>query len=576
MGTMRKLLRWVFVPIVLFALSTGKLFAAEPARPYPEQTADLFSSTTVWNIHLKFAPDEWAAMEPKEPTRGFFGGGGPRDPKEFGPGMFLAPAFFKDGDVNHDQKISAREFDDLVAKWFSEWDKDKAGKLTLGRLRAGITSAFSGGGGATPFLRIRLQGDEGHRNGLASAMGVEFKYVHADFEFEGQQFKDVAVRFKGNGTWLQSRGSDKRSMKVEINHFNKDQKLAGVTTLNLHNDVTDSSWMNEVLSHRLFRDAGIPAARFAYARVYLTVPGKADHKYIGLYSIVENVDKHFVQDNIGGKKGALLKPVSNELFAYMGADWTRYNQTYDPKTNLNKRDKQRIIDFCKLLESADDAEFSSKLANYLDLDEFSRFMAVTVYLSTLDSILVIGQNYYVHIDAAGKFQFLPWDLDHSFGQFPLVGTQEQREQLSINHPWRGNNRFLERVFNVAEFKKLYLDHLADFSKGIFKPERFAKQVDELAAAIRPAIVEESSDKLARFDAIVAGNPIEPIGFGPPPRPTTQPAAPPVKPDATSRPVPPDTRPGPQRWLIKPIKAFVPIRTQSLLDHLSAKSNALAL
>src|SRR5258706_6792271 len=514
MGKMRSFLRYPFVAIVLFVLTAHSVFAAESTRPFPEKTADLFSSTTVWNVHLKFTADQWATMEPNQPTRGFFGGGGPRDPKEFGPGMFLAPAFLKTGDVNHDEKLSAKEFDDLAAKWFGEWDKGKTGKLGLPQLRAGITATFSGGGVAAPFQRIRLQGDEGRRNGLASAMGVEFKFVHADLEFEGQQFKDVAVRFKGNGTWLMSRASDKRWMKGELDKFDKDQKLAGITTLNLHNNVTDSSWMNEVLSHRLYRDAGVPAARFAYARVYLTVPGKCDHKYIGLYSIVENVDKHFVQDNIGGKKGALLKPVSNELFAYMGADWTRYNQTYDPKTNLNKRDKQRIIDFCKLLESADDAEVSSQLANYLDLDEFSRFMAVTVYLSTLDSILVIGQNYYVHIDAAGKFQFLPWDLDHSFGQFPLVGTQEQREQLSIHHPWRGNNRFLERVFNVAEFKKLYLDHLADFSKGIFKPERFAKQVDELAAAIRPAIVEESSDKLARFDSIVACNPIEPVGFGP--------------------------------------------------------------
>jgi hypothetical protein len=261
----------------------------------------------------------------------------------------------------------------------------------------------------------------------------------------------------------------------------------------------------------------------------------------------------------------------------MGSDWKQYVQTYDPKTNLSTKQQKRIIDFCKLLERASDEDFAAKLPTYLDLDEFARFMSVTVYLSTLDSILCIGQNYYVYIDASGKFQFMPWDLDHSFGQFPLVGTQEQREQLSILHPWRGDIPFLERVFKVEEFRKKYLEHMADFSTSIFRPERFVKQVDEIAAAIRPAIVEENENKLARFDAIVAGYPVEPVGFGPPPRPpTTRPAKTAIPATATSRPMPPDTTPGPQRALVKPIKAFVQVRIQSVVDQLAGKSKGLTL
>src|SRR5215210_5241158 len=110
-------------------------------------------------------------------------------------------------------------------------------------------------------------------------------------------------------------------------------------------------------------------------------------------------------------------------------------------------------------------------------------MFVTVFLSTRDSIVSIGQNYLVYLDpTSNKLQFIPWDLDHSFGQFPLVGTQEQREKLNIHRPWRGDNRFLERVFKVEEFKKLYLARMEDFSKTIFTPERFHKQVDEISIA----------------------------------------------------------------------------------------------
>lgn len=161
-----------------------------------------------------------------------------------------------------------------------------------------------------------------------------------------------------------------------------------------------------------------------------------------------------------------------------------------------------------------DEEFAARIGDYLDLDEFARYMAVTVYLSTLDSILSMGQNFYVYLDPkTNKFQFLPWDLDHSFGQFAMGGDQSQREQLRINHPWRGDVHFLERVFKVEAFKKIYLAKFQEFNKTIFVPDRFLKQVDEFGAALRPAVKDESASMLERFDKVVAGEAIAPNRFG---------------------------------------------------------------
>jgi hypothetical protein len=47
-----------------------------------------------------------------------------------------------------------------------------------------------------------LQGSPGERNGWGAANGVAFQYAHADLEFAGQKFRDVGVRFKGNGTYM--------------------------------------------------------------------------------------------------------------------------------------------------------------------------------------------------------------------------------------------------------------------------------------------------------------------------------------------------------------------------------------
>ena len=534
---------------------------------------ELFSLTNVYTAHFHFTADQWDAMEP-ESGANVFGvpanvtvgrngqnrtdaprpgpGAGPRPVPAFGPGMFLAPAFLNAADADRDGKLTPIEFNALGDRWFSAWDKDNSGKLNEDKLRDGLNGSLAapgGPGGGMP--RLNLQGSEGKRNGLASAMGVEFDYVKADLEFADRKFTNVAVRYKGNGTWMMSQGSIKRSMKVDLNEFVKGQKIAGISKLNFHNAITDGSWMNEVLSHQLFRDAGVPAPRTAYSRVYVTVPGKFEKRFLGLYSLVENIDDNFADERFGTSKGSLFKPVTPEPFKDLGNDWSKYQQTYDPKDNPTPAETQRVIDFAKLVTHASDDEFAAKLPEYLDLEQFSRFMAGTVWLCALDSILGPGQNYYMYLDPkTRKFQFFPWDLDHSFGQFFLMGDQRQRNELSIHKPWRGENRFLGRVFKSEEFKKLYLARLKEINETIGRPERINKQVDQIAAAIRPAVKDESDEKLARFDKAAAGESLEPAGFG----------------GGGPRAGGP-----PQMMAVQPIKKFVLARAESIGAQLAGKS-----
>ena len=231
------------------------------------------------------------------------------------------------------------------------------------------------------------------------------------------------------------------------------------------------------------------------------------------------------------------------MFSDLGDDWKAYNQTYDPK-DASKADKNRVIETCKFVTKSDDKEFAAKIGDYIDLDEFARYMAVTVWLTDLDGILGPGQNFYLFLHPrTHKFNFIAWDQDHSFGQ--MRGSQEERETLSIHRPWTGQNQFLERIFKVEAFKKKYLAYLDEFSKTIFKPERLAKQVDELAPIIRPAIKQESSEKLSRFETVVAGKSAEGMGFGP-------------------------------FGNAKPIKGFVPERNKSVVAQLAGKEEGATL
>lgn len=461
-------------------------------------------------------------------------------------------------DSDRDSKVSKKEFDDAFQRWSKEWDQGGVGELGAEALREGMNKTLGGGmpgGGGGGFVP-RLQGAEGKRNGLSAAAGIDFEYVRADLEFAGARVTDVAVRYKGNGTYMMSRGSEKKSLKLDLNEFVKGQKVAGVSKINFHNNVTDASWMNEPLSYALYRDAGVPAPRTSYARVNTTVSGVHTNRYLGLYSIVENLDDDWAESRFGTRKGAIFKPVTPALFSDLGNDWARYQQTYDPKGEPAAKQKQRVIDFAKLVSHAEESEFARRLPEFIDVDEFSRFMAVTVWLSTLDSILAIGQNYVVYLHPkTDRFQFVPWDLDHSFGNFMLQGTQEEREQLSISEPWVGQNRFLERVMQVAVVREAYLSRMKEFQGTIFQAARIQKQVDELAGLLKGAVREEG-EKLSRFEKVVAGEPVGMAGFG--------------GGGGGRGPGGPGDMPG-FGQPVKPIKAFVRVRHQSVADQLAGKS-----
>jgi hypothetical protein len=355
-----------------------------------------------------------------------------------------------------------------------------------------------------------LHGNPGERNGWRTVQfGIHFTFAHADLTFEGMPFKDIAARYKGSATYSpRSIAAGKNSLKLDLNKFVKGQKLAGVSTLNFHNAIADPSWLNEVLAYRLYRDAGVPAPRTAYVRVHLTVPGTYDRRYSGLYVLVENIDSNFVRARFPTDEGAVLKPVSVNLFSDLGDVWDdRYHQTYDPKTDLTDAEKARIIAFCRLVTHATDADFSARIAGFVDLDQFSRYFAVVAWLNNWDSILDRGQNFYMWLNpATGKFLFIPWDQDHSFGYF---GAQPSGSHTTgdVRKPWPNHVRFLERMMAVPALRAMYLDRMREFSRTIFQPARFSAEVAELAPILRP-LARLDPPKPAGTQRFVAMDPME--------------------------------------------------------------------
>jgi spore coat protein H len=354
-----------------------------------------------------------------------------------------------------------------------------------------------------PDGKFSLSNTNASRNGLLGAIGLDLDWTTARLEFGGVEFTNVAVRFKGNGTFLGAIGGVKKPLKVDLGRNARGRSLAGVQVLNFGNLTGDFSCLSDTMAYEFFRAAGVPASRSTFGHVTLTVADLWDARPFGLYVMVENIDAAFARERFGTDQMGLFKPVTYALFDYLGEDWEAYHKIYDPKLPLTEAQKRRVIETAKLVTQSADEDFARRASEFFDFDEVARFVAVNSLLSSYDGFLNNGQNFFMYLDpSSDRFGFLPWDLDRAWGEFPFTGTLEDKEQASIDHPWVADHRLLERLFAVPAFKELYRQRLAEIFRAHFVPARLAARVDQLASVVRPGLVDESDLRQSKFEEAI--------------------------------------------------------------------------
>jgi spore coat protein H len=354
----------------------------------------------------------------------------------------------------------------------------------------------------------------------ASPFGYHYVFVHADLEFGGRTYANVGLRFKGNSSYLTGSGV-KKPFKLDLNHFERDQTVAGVSELNLNNSAMDPTFMREAMSYQFFRDAGVPASRTAWALVYLSVADLHQRKLAGLYTIVEEINKPFLKAHFGSAKGLLLKPENAFSLPYLGEDFSKYEKMYRPKTVATPETSRRLIDFLKLVHQADDATFERSIGDYLDIESFLSFVAANSLLGNMDSFLSTGHNFYIYIHPKTlKAHFIPWDLNLSFGTFDWVGTIGEQAQLSLTQPYVRPNRLTERLLSIDRYAQAYRAEVARIAKTcmtaehvrprikafeevIARAERLANVAHKPLPASRPAEFELGNFLAARARSVEA-------------------------------------------------------------------------
>jgi spore coat protein CotH len=341
----------------------------------------------------------------------------------------------------------------------------------------------------------REQPEGTHRN----TFGVDLPWSKGDVTFDGETYRAVGVRYKGNYTFMATARSLKKSMKFDLNRHVEGQKLDGLTMLNFNCGLSDPTQAREALSYAFFRDAGVPASRTSFAELTLTVPGKHDKELVGVYTVVEQVDKGFLKRHFKDSTGMLLKPEGlHGGLANLGTTWKAYEARYKPTGPPTDEQKNRLIDFTKLISSGTDEAFAKEIGSYLDVEAFLKFIAANALLSNLDSYLGYGHNYFLYlVPKTNKFVFIPWDLDLSLSTWPAAGTPEQQVELSINHPHAGQNKLIDRLFAIKDHRERYLAIIKELTSTSFTRKKLLENLEEIEKALKEPMAKAAKAVAAR-------------------------------------------------------------------------------
>ncbi len=182
-----------------------------------------------------------------------------------------------------------------------------------GSAQAGPLSADAGAFVTDRVVAVRIAMKAEDWTALRTNAQAE-EYVRADFWFDGELVPDVAVRPKGNSSLRTTvaSGSPRLGLKVDFNLFNRARNFRGLRKVNLNNGFSDPTLIRECLAYELFDQMGIPTPRASHVDLWV------NDTHLGVYTMVEQIDKTFLGRHFPEDDGNLYKP---EMLA-APLDWT--------------------------------------------------------------------------------------------------------------------------------------------------------------------------------------------------------------------------------------------------------------
>ena len=277
-------------------------------------------------------------------------------------------------------------------------------------------------------------------------------YYPADFVWNGQTVRNVGIRSRGRG----SRNAHKPGLKIDFDRYSTNQKFLGLKSLVLDNLTQDPSGIHETVSMRFYQRLGIPTPRETHVRLYVR------GEYIGLYALVESIDKQFLARTYGiigedtQNDGWLYEFVwqENWQFTDLGTDVAAIKLRFDATTHESKSDEDKYRQLQELITLANQTpveRFVEVIGPRFDLPGFIRFVAAQAFLGDTDGFLgAFGVNNFYLYRLENKIQhvLIAWDTDNTFWgpTFPV-----RPDDTTV---------LMQKLMRIPEYNALWFSELA--------------------------------------------------------------------------------------------------------------------
>jgi len=305
-------------------------------------------------------------------------------------------------------------------------------------------------------------------------------YYPADLVWNGQTVRNVGIRSRGRG----SRNANKPGLKIDFDQYSSGQEFLGLKSLVLDNLTQDPSGIHETVSMAFYERLGIPTPRETHVRLYVR------GQYIGLYALVEAVDKDFlarIYGSIGDdtqNDGWLYEFVWQEDWRLtdFGTDLAPYKLRFDATTHESETDEKKyrkVQELVSLINNTSESQFYATINPRFDLAGFVRFAAAQTFLAETDGFLgSFGMNnfYLYRLENQDQHVLIAWDTDNTFwGPLFRIAPDD-------------TNVLMQKLMRIPEYNALWYAELARATQlaeadGWLDTE-IIRQVQRIDAAMR--------------------------------------------------------------------------------------------
>ena len=301
---------------------------------------------------------------------------------------------------------------------------------------------------------------------------------------------DMDIRLKGSTSI--SKLDATPSFKIRFPKGPSGTGYLGQRRLTLNALTQDGSKIHEYGAYALFNAMGVPASKTGWARVYVNGVDR------GLYLNVEQPDENFMakrfkditQHVYEGVAVNDFKPGKDTGDNVSGA----FLADYGWKVTPNKND---LTKFISVANYKDAATWYKALETYADRPALIKFMAVENFLGHWDGYTGPNvNNFFVRSNTRGKFTFIPWGADQTFGENRATSAladilYSPMLSKTSTHPWlnkeTARGMLYTKCIAYSVCKTAYLTELKAVSAMVTKM-KLVTLIKSAAATIKPVIM----------------------------------------------------------------------------------------